>query len=385
MRLCEIVLGTKNLEDSVNFYTEALGLKEIERRADDKGQTFGVVLQGKDINSCLVLVANVDENFSHISFTVDNLDTLVQKLETEGVDVDLQNEDNGTQTAYFSDPKNENIRVCLTTDDPPDMSGGEETEIRINRIILKAIVGLTLPFYTQILGLKEIEGWTYEDNQKDVGLQAGEIYIELQEAGWFKSGDFDSICFEVDNLYNTIQKLEAAGVDVDLEDADEHGRRWAFFKGPDNVNIVLGGLDQAMSDEETDSQDGNTERPSIGEKVRFWEEQDKINQALIPRVMEMHEVVTDLHKRTSNISSQIAAAEARVLQQVREEISSQIAAAEARPCFNRYERKSAARLPQQRPECFNRYERKSAARLPQQRPECFNRYERKSAARLIKN
>ena len=184
MRLCEIVLGTKNLEDSVNFYTEALGLKEIERRADDKGQTFGVVLQGKDINSCLVLVANVDENFSHISFTVDNLDTLVQKLETEGVDVDLQNEDNGTQTAYFSDPKNENIRVCLTT----DMSGGEETEIRINRIILKAIVGLTLPFYTQILGLKEIEGWTYEDNQKDVGLQAGEIYIELQEAGWFKSG-----------------------------------------------------------------------------------------------------------------------------------------------------------------------------------------------------
>ena len=96
------------------------------------------------------------------------------------------------------------------------------------------------------------------------------------------------------------------------------------------MNIVLGGLDQAMSDEETDSQDGNTERPSIGEKVRFWEEQDKINQALIPRVMEMHEVVTDLHKRTSNISSQIAAAEARVLQQVREEISSQIAAAEAR-------------------------------------------------------
>ena len=215
------------------------------------------------------------------------------------------------------------VRICLTTDDPPDMSGGEETEIRINRIILKAIVGQALPFYTQTLGLQEIEGWTYEDNRKDVGLQAAEIYIELQEEGWFKSGGFDSIGFEVDNLYNTVQKLENAGIDVGLGDADEHGWRWAFFKGPDNVNIVLGGLDQAISDEETDSQDEDMEKPNIGEKVRFWEEQDKINQALIPRVMEMHEVVTDLHKRTANISNQIAAAEARVLQQVQEEIKSQ--------------------------------------------------------------
>lgn len=323
MRLCEIGLGTKNLEDSVNFYTETLGLKEIDHWTDDESQTAGVILQGKDINGCLILVADADEKFSHISFTVDDLDSIVQKLKTEGVDIDLKNDDDGMQTAYFSDPKNENVRICLTTDDPPEMSGGEETEIRINRIILKVIVGLALPFYTQVLGLKEIEGWTYEDNQNNVGLQAGEIYIELQEARWFRSGDFDSICFEVDNLYNAVQKLEAAGVDVDLGDADEHGWRWAFFKGPDNVNVVLGGLDQAMSDEETDNQDGDTERPSIGEKVRFWEEQDKINQALIPRVMEMHEVVTDLHKRTSNISGQIAAAEARVLQKVQEEIKSQ--------------------------------------------------------------
>ena len=68
-----------------------------------------------------------------------------------------------------------------------------------------------------------------------------------------------------------------------------------------------------------DSTDANTERPNIAEKVRFWEEQDKINQALIPRVKELHEIVTDLHKRTSNISSQIAEAEARVLQKVQEQ------------------------------------------------------------------
>jgi hypothetical protein len=32
--------------------------------------------------------------------------------------------------------------------------------------------------------------------------------------------------------------------------------------------------------------------PSIGERVRFWEEQDKINQELIPRVIRQHELLT---------------------------------------------------------------------------------------------
>ena len=52
-----------------------------------------------------------------------------------------------------------------------------------------------------------------------------------------------------------------------------------------------------------DSTDANTERPNIAEKVRCWEEQDKINQALIPRVKELHEIVTDLHKRTPTLAA----------------------------------------------------------------------------------
>ena len=32
--------------------------------------------------------------------------------------------------------------------------------------------------------------------------------------------------------------------------------------------------------------------PVIAEKVRFWEEQDRINQILIPRVMRQHELLT---------------------------------------------------------------------------------------------
>ncbi|MEX0775003.1 MAG: hypothetical protein WD042_04730 [Phycisphaeraceae bacterium] len=61
-------------------------------------------------------------------------------------------------------------------------------------------------------------------------------------------------------------------------------------------------------------------RPDIAEKVRFWEEQDKINQAIIPRVIEIHEALRDLHTRTADISSQIAAAEARVIQRVQKQL-----------------------------------------------------------------
>ena len=33
------------------------------------------------------------------------------------------------------------------------------------------------------------------------------------------------------------------------------------------------------------------ERPKIADKVRFWEEQDRINKELIPRVLKQHELL----------------------------------------------------------------------------------------------
>ncbi len=43
------------------------------------------------------------------------------------------------------------------------------------------------------------------------------------------------------------------------------------------------------------------DRPPITEKVKFWEEQDKINKALIPRFFEMHEIVKELKNRESEL------------------------------------------------------------------------------------
>ncbi|MDP8209295.1 MAG: hypothetical protein RAO94_07310 [Candidatus Stygibacter australis] len=42
---------------------------------------------------------------------------------------------------------------------------------------------------------------------------------------------------------------------------------------------------------------------SIGEKVKFWEQQDKINNELIPRVLKNHEMISKLTTQFSNLSS----------------------------------------------------------------------------------
>ncbi len=54
------------------------------------------------------------------------------------------------------------------------------------------------------------------------------------------------------------------------------------------------------------------ERPNIGEKVRFWEEQDRINQELIPRVLKQHELFSAHVENHDDATSQIAAMEARI-------------------------------------------------------------------------
>lgn len=55
--------------------------------------------------------------------------------------------------------------------------------------------------------------------------------------------------------------------------------------------------------------------PKIAEKVRFWEEQDRINKELIPRILKQHELFTQHVERHQDASAVIAALEARLLKQ----------------------------------------------------------------------
>lgn len=59
--------------------------------------------------------------------------------------------------------------------------------------------------------------------------------------------------------------------------------------------------------------------PSIAEKVRFWQEQDQINQALIPRVVKLHDTVAEISRQMEGTPTLLAAMESRLRRQTHEE------------------------------------------------------------------
>jgi hypothetical protein len=54
----------------------------------------------------------------------------------------------------------------------------------------------------------------------------------------------------------------------------------------------------------------------ISEKVKFWEEQDRINQAVIPRIIEMNEALNRLMVLVSQFDDKIAASESRLKDEI---------------------------------------------------------------------
>ena len=68
--------------------------------------------------------------------------------------------------------------------------------------------------------------------------------------------------------------------------------------------------------------------PRIAERVKFWQEQDRINKALIPRVLRIHELTTSCAKTIEGVTGQIATLDARLTRRLNdglEELRSDIA------------------------------------------------------------
>ena len=75
---------------------------------------------------------------------------------------------------------------------------------------------------------------------------------------------------------------------------------------PNNPNLPAPNYTQS------DSDDAGT---SIAERVRFWQEQDKINQTLIPRVLRQHELLTGHIREHESLPEMVSKAVAMALQQ----------------------------------------------------------------------
>ena len=49
----------------------------------------------------------------------------------------------------------------------------------------------------------------------------------------------------------------------------------------------------------------NAELPKIAERVKFWEEQDRINKAVIPRLLKNHDLISEVAKQVTLFSDSI--------------------------------------------------------------------------------
>ena len=97
-------------------------------------------------------------------------------------------------------------------------------------------------FYTETLGLTELERFPNEDDEDFVFLKAGNIILELMPQKTMQAAvGFHHISFKVGNVDASAGDLEAAGVDIAVEPFDAEGTdiRLSFFNGPNDVLLQL--------------------------------------------------------------------------------------------------------------------------------------------------
>lgn len=95
MKYLHTMVRVKDLEKSLSFYKDALGLKETRRHDVPKGKFTLVFLSCDHGHSELELTYNWDSseeldggrNFGHLAFEVDNIYKTCEKLQDRGIEI----------------------------------------------------------------------------------------------------------------------------------------------------------------------------------------------------------------------------------------------------------------------------------------------------------
>ncbi len=114
------MVRVSNLDESIDFYCNKLGLKEL-RRIDNEGGRFTLVFlaAGGDESAQVELTYNWDaeelsggRNFGHLAYRVDNIYELCQRLMDAGVTINRPPRDG--RMAFVRSPDNVSIELLQT-------------------------------------------------------------------------------------------------------------------------------------------------------------------------------------------------------------------------------------------------------------------------------
>lgn len=117
MKYLHTMVRISDLDESLDFYCNKLGLKELRRRVDDAGRYTLIFLSAPgDEDALLELTYNWDpepygegRNFGHLAYQVDNIYDTCQKLMDAGVTINRPPRDG--RMAFVRSPDNVSIEL----------------------------------------------------------------------------------------------------------------------------------------------------------------------------------------------------------------------------------------------------------------------------------
>ena len=123
MKYLHTMLRIKDEKDSLNFFIDALGLKEIRRIPVEEGRFTLIFLAAEgDENSQIELTYNWDgddlgegsRNFGHLAYQVENIYDVCQRLKEKGVEINRPPRDG--RMAFVKSPDNISIEILQKGD-----------------------------------------------------------------------------------------------------------------------------------------------------------------------------------------------------------------------------------------------------------------------------
>ena len=123
MKYLHTMIRVSNIEDSLKFFCDGLGLKETKRMENEKGRYTLVFLAApNDENAEIELTYNWDgdnlgegsRNFGHLAYQVENIYDVCQRLQEKGVEINRPPRDG--RMAFVKSPDNISIEILQKGD-----------------------------------------------------------------------------------------------------------------------------------------------------------------------------------------------------------------------------------------------------------------------------
>ncbi len=117
MQFLHSMLRVKDLDKTLHFFVNLLGLKEVKRKEFEQGRFTLVFLEGENSNAQIELTYNWDheveytygKNFGHLAFRVDDIYKICEKLQDAGVEINRPPRDG--YMAFVKSPDNISIEL----------------------------------------------------------------------------------------------------------------------------------------------------------------------------------------------------------------------------------------------------------------------------------